>query len=287
MCDLGAHVFGGDARGIRIVREYTLTKMSVQIFNIWHSKLYDELYAHLSAEELENITMFGVNEEYEKSYTQDKYKVVMEYELPVYNPLLQKHGYCQTTCMWHVWKNRLVADRHAYVGFMQYDMRPAAGMIQEMQNVIEEATKCGQEVVFHEQTEHIIQSVRWCAGLAMPYEGSALQHYNQHFGTSWTVHDLVQNPRVHVSPLLHTFAMPVEMFDRMMGWLDKYLGWLESLYPKYVSDRSQSELLERCHGLFLALECARENVILAPMNLKHVWPLYHDKTEFKNYKQVC
>lgn len=265
--------------------------MSVQVYTIWHRKLYDELYAHIDPQELKNIVMFGVNEDYEKTYTENRYNVMFEYDLPIYNPLLQKHGYCQTTCMWHLYKNPYETYKGDtpldYIGFIQYDMTPDSNMLQHIRNKIADAESKGQEVIFHEQTEHILQSIRWASGLVTPYEGSALQHYNAYFGTSYTINDFLHNPRLQVSPILHTFVIPVKMFEKMMGWLDSYLNMLESMYPTYMSNRSQSELLERCHGMFLALECVRDNVVFEPMKIKHIWPLYHDKTEFKNYKTIC
>lgn len=264
-----------------------MTKL--QIYNIWHSKIYDELYSKVSDVDMKDIVMFGVNEDYEKTYTPHRYNVLFEYDLPIYNPVLQKHGYCQTTCMWHLWKNAPVtykAQPLDYIGFIQYDMEIEENMMQHIRDVVAKASAQGQEVIFHEQTEHILQSIHWCKGVAIPYEESALQHYNEYFQTAYTMFDFLHNPRIQIVPLVHTFVIPVPMFDKMMGWIESYIAKLETMYPSYVSNRSQSEFLERCHGLFLALESMRTNIVMEPMKVKHIWPLYHDKTEYKNYKQV-
>lgn len=260
----------------------------IQIFNVWHNKLYDELYADVPKEELPNLVMFGVNPSYEKIYTKGRYNIMFEYEMPIYNGRLQEHGYCQTTCMWHLFKNDALAHLKDtdYVGFIQYDMKVDGDCYADMRQVIEKYAAEGKEVIFHEQTEHILQSIQWAQGLAMPYEDSALKHYNDYYLTSYNVYDFVHNPRIQVVPLVHTFAMTKKTFDKMMRWLSTYLAKLEDMHPKYPSNRSQSELLERCHGLFLALECARGDVVMAPLKVKHVWPLYHDKTEYKNYKTI-
>lgn len=264
---------------------------TIEVYNIWHSKLYDELYQDVPSDELHNVVMFGVNDDYTKDYTKNRYNVMFEYDLPVFNPNLQKHGYCQTTCMWHLWKNKEITYKAPgkavdYIGFVQYDMKLEHDFFSGMRAEIAKAQALGKDIIFHEQTEHILQSVQFASGLAMPYERSALQHYNQYFGTSYTTYDFLHNHRIQVVPLVHTFVISVARFEKMMGWIEKYIEFLESIHPAYVSNRSQSELLERCHGMFLALECAQNDVVLHPMRVKHIWPLYHDKTEYKNYKTI-
>lgn len=265
---------------------------NIQIYNVWHSALYDELYNELPAEDLKHIIMYGVNEGYTKKYDPSKkYNMLFEYDLPVYNPKLQQHGYCQTTCMWHLWKNKDITYKHPensadYIGFIQYDMKLESSFIKDMKETVAKAKEIGQDIIFHEQTEHILQSVQYASGLAFPYENSALQHYNKHFGTSFTTYDFLHNHRIQVVPLVHTFVTSVARFEKMMGWIESYLQFLEDMHPEYTSNRSQSELLERCHGMFLALEGATIDVMLQPMKVKHIWPLYHDKTEYKNYKTI-
>lgn len=263
----------------------------IQVYSIWHKQLYDELYEDISQEELQNIVMYGVNEGYQKVYTPNKYNILLEYDLPLYNAVLQEHNYCQTTCMWHLWKNKEVTYRRPgheldWIGFMQYDMKPDAQMFADMRKRIEDAVRDNKQVIFHEQTEHILQSVQWASGLALPYEGSALQHYNQFFRTNFTMYDFIHNHRLHKVPIVHTFVISVAMFEKMMAWIESYMEMLEAMYPAYPSNKSQCELLERCHGMFLALECANGGVEMHPMKVKHIWPLYHDKTEWKNYKTI-
>lgn len=268
-----------------------MTELRVQLYNVWHSRLYDELYDDISQDDLSNIIMFGVNEAYTKHYTPNRYNLMFEYDLPIYDPNLQKHNYCQTSCMWHLYKNpqktyRKPGHELDYIGFIQYDMKPEADMFADIHKAIASAKENQKEVVFHEQTEHIIQSIQWASGLALPYEKSALQHYNAHFNTSFTTYDFVHNHLIKTVPLLHTFVMSVPMFEKMMGWLDSYLGMLEAMYPEYTSNRAQCELLERCHGMFLALECASGNVVFKPLKVNHIWPLYNEKTEYHNYKEI-
>jgi hypothetical protein len=257
--------------------------MRVRVYNIWHNKLFSQLYEELPKEEFPNLVMFGVNEKYEKLYDSSlPYNIEYEYNLPYYNPKLQQHGYCQTTCMYHIFKTGSYKDLD-YIGFIQYDMKVGSNFFQEIRDL---GSK-GQEVIFHEQTEHIYQSAHWAQGLMHPYPGSALEHYNKHFGTNITLQEIARNEHCHKVPLVHTFVIPVRMFEKMMSWICEYVDYLESIHPTYPSNVSQSELLERCHGMFLALErMLNPGILMYPMNVKHIWPLYHDMTDYKNYKTI-
>lgn len=262
--------------------------MNIQVYVIWHNKLFSELYDELPKDDLNNLIMFGVNEKYEKILdTKKEYRVMYEYDLPMYNPTLQQHGYCQSTAMYHLYKNGTYKGVD-YIGFIQYDMKVHADLFQHMREVLRIARAEGKEVIFHEQTEHISQSIQWTKCLVDPYEGSVLQHYNTFFGTNYSVNDLVASRAAHLVPIVHTFVISAAMFEKMMGWICSYMDHLESMHPAYPCDKSQAELLERCHGMFLALEAMQTTkVIHCPMKVKHVWPLYHKMTDFVNYKTVA
>ena len=109
---------------------------SVNIFNIWHNKLFDKCYDKLDAYSLNKIAMFDVNPNYEKIYNSCKgYKIVKEYELAHYNSLYQVTNYCQTSCLYHVFRNAL-HTKEDYIGFIQYDMDLASDFIYDIEKHI-------------------------------------------------------------------------------------------------------------------------------------------------------
>jgi GR25 family glycosyltransferase involved in LPS biosynthesis len=109
---------------------------SVNIFNIWHNKLFDNCYKDLDEYSLSKITMYDVNPAYQKIYNSDKnYKILKEYELKDYNNLLQATNYCQTSCLYHVYTNKLFQTEH-YIGFIQYDMELETNFINDIEEKI-------------------------------------------------------------------------------------------------------------------------------------------------------
>ena len=84
-------------------------------------------------------------------------------------------------------------------------------------------------------------------------------------------------------PLLHTFVIPVEMFERMMAWISHYME--HGLVNKYPGTLSQSELSERLFAIFIGIEYTLHNVVYKELNMPHMWPMYHNKVPFAGYKQ--
>src|SRR6516165_553463 len=92
------------------------------LYTIFHNKLRDDMYKECP-EILKHMIFFGVNQKYEKIYSKDKgYNILNEWELPHFRPEMQKDGYCQTSALYHIYKNKLYLD-YDYLGFFQYDMQ--------------------------------------------------------------------------------------------------------------------------------------------------------------------
>jgi hypothetical protein len=65
-----------------------MTDCRIQIFVVFHHTLFDECYQHIPDDVLHKyFTFFAVNDQIVKTYTPNKYKVVNEWELPMYDPL--------------------------------------------------------------------------------------------------------------------------------------------------------------------------------------------------------
>lgn len=254
----------------------------VRLYNVWHNKLFDELYESVPSNDIRNVIMYGVNENYQKHYNVDKgYNVCFEYDLPLYEPVWQQRGFCQTTCMMHVYKNGLYKDLD-YIGFIQYDMAIHADCFGHIRATLEHHKD--KPVLFYSMTESMGRSAAWARGLVYPYAGSALEHYNMFFGTHLSEKDVCTHPAMSKVPLLHTFVIPIVTFEKMMSWMESYMTTLEAMYPKYPSNVSQAEFSERCLGLFLAIENAICPMHYEPLHVEHIWPLYHNKTDWYMYK---
>lgn len=255
------------------------------IFNVWHHKLFSELLNEVPEEDARKVVLLGVNEKYPKEYDKSletKFRMMYEYELAGYDSKWQDKGYCQTSCMYHLYFHPELYEDRDYIGFLQYDMKIEKDAIKNMEIGMQALKVKGEELIFAVG----LMDIRGVALLDPLVFEHGLAHYNKYFGTTWSVQDVLSDERCKYAPLLHTFIIPVPMFRRMMGWMTDYMRHVEKWGTAKKARASIAEYMERIHGLFLALECKRTNVqMVAAQGIQHEWPKYHNQTEFLDYKK--
>ena len=90
---------------------------NIQIFIVFHKKIFDECYENIPHDILyKYFTFFAVNKNIEKHYTQNKYKIINEWELPIYDKTFQERGYNENSSIYHVYTNNLHKG-YKYIGF--------------------------------------------------------------------------------------------------------------------------------------------------------------------------
>jgi hypothetical protein len=100
--------------------------MKLEIFVVFHKNLYPENYADLTTEEFACLTFVAVNPKIAKNYPK-YYKVINEWEFPIYDPKLQETNYKENSAILHIFQNSMITTD--FVGFAQYDMRFNANSI--------------------------------------------------------------------------------------------------------------------------------------------------------------
>ena len=94
----------------------------IQFFVVFHNKLFDICYDCIPQDILDKyFTFIAVNETIPKEYTQNKYKVINEWELSTYNKSFQELGYNENSVIYHIYANKLHVN-YDWIGFFQYDM---------------------------------------------------------------------------------------------------------------------------------------------------------------------
>jgi len=259
--------------------EKTASIKSVKIINIWHNKLFDNCYKDLDEYSLSKIVMYDVNPSYQKIYNIDKsYKILKEYELKDYNNLLQATNYCQTSCLYHVYSNKLFQREH-YIGFIQYDMELEANFINDIEAKINET----QNDIFFFSL--IVGSKVEVTRICNPYNNSILEKYNNYFNTNHTYESIINHKRAKYFICLHTFVIPTITYMKMMSWYCSISDWLHVNYINGIYIESISEVTEELFGLFLLLQIIEnDNIQVEELKLKHNWPNLHNETSFNNYK---
>ena len=81
---------------------------SMQIYIVFHKEIFDECYETIPADLLQKyFTFVAVNPSIPKIFDATKYKVINEWELPVYDPTFQERGYNENSVIHHVYANNL------------------------------------------------------------------------------------------------------------------------------------------------------------------------------------
>jgi hypothetical protein len=97
-------------------------RVELRVFVVFHETLNPACYADLDPDEFEALTFIAVNPDVPKTYDADLFtRVVKEWELPRYDPSLQKLGYCENSAMWHAHLNGLYGPEDGVL-FLQWDM---------------------------------------------------------------------------------------------------------------------------------------------------------------------
>ena len=258
-----------------------ICKKELSIFNIWHNKLFDKCYDKLDDYSLQKITMYDVNQNYTKIFNKDKnYNIVSEYKLDHYNSLYQDTNYCQTSCLYHVFKNKLYTNTN-YIGFIQYDMELSSDFIYDMEQKINSSEN---DTYFYILTVANKVEVNY---ICKPYDNSILEKYNNYFNTSHTYESIKAHHKADKFICLHTFVITTKTFINMMTWFCSITDWLHKNYINGLYSESMSEVTEEIFGLFLLLQIIEDETIeLKELKLRHEWPNLHNQTEWLNYKVV-
>ena len=251
----------------------------ISIYNIWHNKLFDKCYDKLDDYSLQKITMYDVNKKYSKEYNKErKYNIVSEYKLDHYNSLYQDTNYCQTSCLYHVFKNKLYTKTN-YIGFIQYDMELYSDFIYDIEKKINQSES---DTYFYSLTVANKVEVNY---ICKPYDNSILEKYNNYFNTSHTYESIKAHHKADKFICLHTFVIPTKTFINMMTWYCTITDWLHKNYINGLYSESISEVTEEIFGLFLLLQIIEnDNIQLEELKLHHEWPNLHNQTEWINYK---
>ena len=179
--------------------------MSLIMFCVYHKDFYlreDNYY----------FTFFGVNESYRK---EKKKNIILENELKIYDPFLQKRGYMETSAYLHVYWNKLYKDKKM-IGFSQYDMKHH----QKYDNL-------NTEVMYILNTNQtIVNNSKWNE-LMFPNIidlSFLIKSYNRFFETQYTVFELENIPL----SLWQTNIYPVKIYEKLCSWLEILV---KEIYP--------------------------------------------------------
>jgi len=183
----------------------------LQIFVVFHKYIFDECYEMIPSDILSKyFTFIAVNNKIPKEYTPNKYNIINEWDLPVYDSTLQERGYNENSAIYHVYANNLHKP-YSHVGFFQYDMKFNTNPMDLILESIADPSKylCVMPFTYKE-----------CAWGEPITQQTIIEDYEAHFDT---VFDTTQS-----YPMVNTYILPAARYEKIMPWI---ISLYDKLYP--------------------------------------------------------
>jgi hypothetical protein len=175
-----------------------------QIFVLFHRNLFDEIYKDVPDDILNKyFTFVGVNEKIQKDYTPNKYNIINEWELPIYNPALQEKGFLENSTINHIYINNLHKP-YTHVGFLHYDMLFGNDYI----DIITSEDK--EDFYAHAHCDYDFAFKKSVDGRDVQVLNFMLQDYENYFKT--------QISKTKIYGLNNCYLITSNMFDAVMDW---------------------------------------------------------------------
>ena len=223
--------------------------MTIQIFIVFHSKIFDECYKDIPADVLyTNFTFLAVNETIAKSYTPGKYKIVNEWELPIYDKTMQKKDYRENSALYHVYVNKLHAP-YTHVGFFQYDMVFRSNLIPYVESSIRE-----------DPLSYFPLEVVDFAGVTANIDGvlsaTIITEYELFFKSEFR--------KDKQYPLCNSYILPIHNYEHVMSWVTQLY---DRLYPQ-----CEPSCIAGVYERVMSYAISQETLVTKSIDVHHEWP---------------
>jgi|688.fasta_scaffold280948_1 hypothetical protein len=237
---------------------------NIHIFVVFHKYIFDECYKHIPQEILyKYFTFIAVNPKIEKCYTKNKYNIMNEWELPIYDSTFQERGYNENSAIYHIYINNL-HKKYNYIGFFQYDMEFNDNIIPFLQeNISQKPTLFYLANCDFDFTTTSISNL--CNASFIDF---IVKDYEIYFDKSFT--------KTCLYPLMNTYIIPIDIFEKTMKWViqlyDKlYPLCIQQLYcyqfPRY--QRFMSYAIGSIYERIMAYAIGEENLHCIKLNILH------------------
>lgn len=218
--------------------------MNFQFFVCFHKRIFNEIYKVSTEEKQKHLTFYGVKDK-DNEITN---RLVYEYELANYNPLLQSNKYNEGSCLYHVYTNNLYDD-YDYIGFCQYDMTFRENVFKKIETTLTNR----DNIIYY------LDFFKWAfiggqTTIIQDYYNipSGLQNYNSFFKKNYTIDQLIANKMI----ICNTFLIPKKMYQKMMSWLIQYFR--DDIKLNYTCTAgygfNPGHMIEALTSMFLSLE---------------------------------
>jgi hypothetical protein len=227
---------------------------NIQIFIIFHKNIFDDCYKNIPDYILyKYFTFYAVNKNIPKYYTKNKYKVVNEWELSIYDETFQDRGYNENSAIYHVYANKLHKD-YKYIGFFQYDMIFNDNIIEFLQKNI---TQIPTNFYIDIQDFYFCSYLSWNEPTTLNY---IINDYEKFYNKSFRKNGYY--------PLCNSYIIPTENYEKIMKWVVQLYN---KIYPWCIEKPNQSHFghIGGIYERIMAYAIGEENLYNIKVNVSH------------------
>lgn len=208
----------------------------MQIFIIFHKTIYEECYKNIPDELIRKyFTFYAVNESVPKQYlTNEKYKYLNEWELPIYDASFQKKGYNENSALYHIHRNH-IHEKYKYIGFFQYDMvfKPEfVKILQQIENDVQaESSAPLKDLNRNKYYPLQMYSFNFISKGWIPKNRDVLNDIIQSYETHFKVKFGHRGNLERYYPLYNSYIVPSSVYETVMNWV---IQLYDIIYPKVI-----------------------------------------------------
>jgi hypothetical protein len=226
----------------------------IQLFIVFHKNIFDDCYKKIPQEVLNTyFTFYAVNEKIPKNYTKNKYKIINEWELKIYDASFQERGYNENSAIYHIYANKL-HKKYKYIGFFQYDMTFNDNIIEFLKIHIQDKPVYFPFKAFN---YYFCDDNFWCAPLVTNF---IINDYENYFNRKFSTKEIY--------PLYNSYVLPIETYEKIMKWVtqlyDKMYPWCIQ-YPCRTHQSCVGGIYERV----MAYAIGNEKIPFRELNINH------------------
>jgi hypothetical protein len=228
---------------------------SLQIFIVFHKNIFDECYKNIPNDILSKyFTFIAVNEKIAKNYTRNKYKVINEWELPIYDKTFQERGYNENSAIYHIYANNLHKD-YKYIGFFQYDMTFNDNIIDFYKKNLSQEP---MGFYFSAKNYYYCAYKTWDEPKTLRY---IIKDYEKFYNKTFS--------KDCEYPLYNSYIIPIEIYEKIMPWV---IQLYDKLYPWCIQSPNASHFahIGGIYERIMAFAIGEETLQNINVNVSHI-----------------
>ena len=227
----------------------------IQIFIVFHKNIFDECYKNIPDDILyKYFTFYAVNENIPKIYTKNKYKIMNEWELPIYDKNFQDRGYNENSSIYHVYANNLHKN-YKYIGFFQYDMIFNDNIIECLQTKINELPLSMFYFDIHDF--NFCSYFTWNEPNTLKY---IINDYESFYNKTFRIDCQY--------PLYNSYIIPIKNYEKIMEWVVQLYN---KIYPWCIQQPNQTHFghIGGIYERIMAYAIGCEQLFSIKLNITH------------------